>query len=111
MKRIPEQVWVFTGSFVFYLLTLAENFSGPHDSITYLNGIVDGYPLVNQHHLLYHYAAYCWLHIWHPLFPSIKDYFFIEAFSALWGSLSLAVVYSFFKNRFSFSGLTSVGGA
>ena len=103
MKRIPEQVWVFTGSFVFFLLTLAENFSGPHDSITYLNGIVDGYPLVNQHHLLYHYSAYCWLHVWQPLFPSIKDYYFIEAFSALWGSLSLAVVYSFFRNRFHFS--------
>ncbi len=104
MKRIPEQAWIFTGSFVFYLLTLAENFSGPHDSITYLNGIVDGYPLVNQHHLLYHYAAYCWLHIWQPFIPSVKDYYFIEAFSALWGSLSLAVVYSFFRNRFHFSG-------
>ena len=103
MRRIPEQIWVFTASLVFFLLTLAENFSGPHDSITYLNGIVDGYPLVNQHHLLYHYAAYAWLQFWQNIFPSIKNYYLVEAFSAVWGSCSIAVVYSFFRNRFGFS--------
>lgn len=110
MKKIPEQVWVFAGAFVFFLLTLAENFSGPHDSITYLNGIADGYPLVNQHHLLYHYAAYCWLHIWQPIFPSVKEYYIIETFSSFWGSCSLAVVYSFFRNRFNFSRVQALAG-
>ncbi len=108
MKKVPVQVWVFIGSLVFFLLTLAENFSGPHDSITYLNGIVDGYPLVNQHHLLYHYAAYCWMHFWHLVFPSVKNYYLIESFSAFWGSCSLVVVYSFFYNRFRFSRVASL---
>lgn len=103
MKKIPEQLLVFAGAYIFFLFTLAENFSGPHDSITYLNGIVDGYPLVNQHHLLYHYAAYLWLQVWQFVFPSVKDYYIVEAFSALWGSASLAVVYSFFRNRFLLS--------
>lgn len=100
IKKIPAQFWVFAGSFIFFLLTLSENFSGAHDSINYLNGIADGYPLVNQHHLLYHYAAYVWLHLFQPIFPSVKNYYIIEAFSALWGSCSMAVVYSFFRNRF-----------
>ncbi|MFM9909910.1 MAG: hypothetical protein ACKVOW_11200 [Chitinophagaceae bacterium] len=108
MKKLPEQVWVFTGAFIFFLLTLAENFSGPHDSITYLNGIVDGYPLVNQHHLLYHYAAYCWLQIWHFIFPTVKDYYIIEAFSSLWGSCSLVVLYSFFRTRFNLTASQSI---
>ncbi|MBC7850587.1 MAG: hypothetical protein H7Y31_12675 [Chitinophagaceae bacterium] len=107
MKKIPEPLVVFAATFLFFLATLAENFSGPHDSITYLTGIVDGYPLVNQHHLLYHYAAWCWLHLWQPIFPSVKDYYIIETFSAMWGSASLAVVYSFFRNRFSFSRLNA----
>ena len=110
MKRIPEQIWVFAGSFIFFLLSLAENFSGPHDSITYLNGIVDGYPLVNQHHLLYHYSAYIWLHTWQPIFPGAADYYIIETFSAVWGSCSLAVVYSFFRNRFKRSVTESIAG-
>ncbi len=103
IKKLPEQVLVFLGSFVFFLFTLAENFSGPHDSITYLNGIVDGYPLVNQHHLLYHYAAWCWLQVLQPVFPSVKNYYILETFSAVWGSCSMAVIYSFFRNRFNFS--------
>jgi hypothetical protein len=105
MKRIQEQLLVFAGAFIFFLVTLAENFSGPHDSITYLTGIVDGYPLVNQHHLLYHYAAYCWLQFWQLIFPGVKDYYIIESFSSLWGSLSLVVLYSFFRYRFYFTGV------
>lgn len=111
MKNLPEQLWIFLGSLVFFLLTLSENFSGPHDSITYLNGIVDGYPLVNQHHLLYHYSAYCWLQFWQLILPSVKDYFIVESFSAIFGSLTIAVAYSFFRNRFGFSkfvALTSI---
>ncbi len=103
IKKLPEQVLVFIGSFVVFLLTLAENFSGPHDSITYLNGIVDGYPLVNQHHLLYHYAAWCWLQVLQPVFPSVKNYYILESFSAVWGSCSMAVIYSFFRYRFKFT--------
>ncbi len=108
MKKVPVQVWVFIGSLVFFLLTLAENFSGPHDSITYLNGIVDGYPLVNQHHLLYHYVAYCWMHFWHSLFPSVKNFYLIESFSAFCGSCSLMVIFSFFYHRFRFSVIASL---
>lgn len=110
MKKIPGQLWVFAGALLFFLATLAENFSGPHDSITYLNGIADGYPLVNQHHLLYHYTAYCWLHFWQFFFPQVRDYYLIEAFSSLFGSASLAVVYSFFRNRFQLPVSTALTG-
>lgn len=110
MKRpkIPEQLLVFTGSFIFFLTTLAANFSGPHDSINYLNGIVSGHHLLHPHHLLYHFTAHYWLVLTQSIFPGIKDYYLVEAFTALCGSGSLTIVYSFFRKRFQLPALPSV---
>lgn len=108
--KIPEQVFVFTGFLVFFLCTLASNFSGPHDSIGYLNGIVKGRSLFHPHHLVYHYIAHCWLVVTQSVFPHIKDYFLVEAFTAIWGSASMTMVYSFFRNRFSLPVSISVAG-
>lgn len=108
LKKIQlyrEPLAVFALFYVFFLFLLAQNFSGPHDSIEYLNGILGKGPLANQHHLLYHYAAYCWYHFWHYLLPGVRAYYVVEAFSAFWGSAGLAVIYLFFRNRFGFSGL------
>ena len=107
IKLYREPILVFVLFFIFFLCLLAQNFSGPHDSIEYLNGILGYYPLTNQHHLLYHYTAYGWYHIWHWIFADVQPYYIVEAFSALWGSAGLAVVYLFFRNRFGFSGLRS----
>ncbi|MFT3825507.1 MAG: hypothetical protein QM731_16430 [Chitinophagaceae bacterium] len=108
--KIPEQVLVFSGFMVFYLCTLASNFSGPHDSIGYLNGIVKGQNLFHPHHLVYHYIAHCWLVVTQAIFPGVKDYFLVESFTAVWGSASMAMVYSFFRNRFSLSVAISIAG-
>lgn len=107
-SRFPEQLFVFAGSFIFFLCTLAANFSGPHDSIGYLNGIVKGDPLFHPHHLLYHFVTHYWLVCVQPLFPGIKDYYLVEVFTALWGSGIMTVAYSFFRRRFNMPVLSSV---
>lgn len=106
--KIPEQLFVFTGAFIFFLCTLAANFSGPHDSIGYLNGIVTGNHLFHPHHLIYHFVAHYWLVFIQAILPGIKDYFLVEVFTALWGSGTMTVVYCFFRNRFQLSVLQSV---
>lgn len=107
--KIPEQLLVFAGSLLLFLVTLAANFSGPHDSIGYLNGIIKGGEnLSHPHHLLYHYAAWYWLQFTQAIFPGIKDYYLVEAFTALCGSVSMAIVYSFFRWRFNWKPWPSV---
>ncbi len=106
MKRfagIPEQFYVFLGFLTFFLCTLASNFSGPHDSIGYLNGIVKGNALFHQHHLIYHYVTHYWLVGARAIFPNVPDYYLVEAFTALWGSGSLAIAYCFLRVRFGLS--------
>lgn len=104
---IPERLFLYIGFLVFFVFTLASNFSGPHDSIGYLNGIVKGSPLFHQHHLLYHFTAHYWLVFTQMLFPGVKDFYLVELFTALWGSGSMVIVYSFFRHRFNFSGVLS----
>lgn len=103
MKRIsgiPEHFFIFFIFLVFFLCTLASNFSGPHDSIGYLNGIVRGNALFHQHHLLYHFITHYWLLGAKALFPGVSDYFLVEAFTALWGSGSLTIAYCFLRIRY-----------
>jgi hypothetical protein len=101
-------IWAI--SYLFFLLTLANNFSASHDSINYLNHIVKGEHLFHQHHLLYHFLANKWLHIFQWIFPSVPEHYLIESFTAVWGSGALAVCYLFFRNRFSLPPLLSVLG-
>lgn len=108
LPRIPEKVVVFSGFLAFFLCTLVANFSGPHDSIGYLNGIVRGNALFHQHHLLYHFVSHYWLLFIQGIFPGIKDYYLVEVFTALWGSASMTVLYCFFRNRFMLPVITSV---
>ena len=98
--KFPEKLFVFTGSLIFFLFTLATNFSGPHDSIGYLNGIVRGEGLPHAHHLLYHYSAHYWLQVTQAILPGVKDYYLVESFTALCGSGSVVFIYSFFRFRF-----------
>lgn len=92
-------VWLI--SYVFFLLTLANNFSASHDSISYLIGIVNGSHLFHPHHLLYHYYAHLWLMLFKNIFVSVREHYLIESFTALWGSGILAVSYLFLRNRFN----------
>lgn len=101
MKRIPEHFYIFLGFLIFFLLTLASNFSGPHDSIGYLNGIVQGNALFHQHHLLYHFITHYWLVGARAILPAVPDYYLVEAYTALWGSGSLTIAYCFLRNRFN----------
>jgi hypothetical protein len=105
-----EQLLIFVGAYVFFLCTLAANFSAPHDSIAYLNGIAGGYGLFHQHHLIYHWTTHYWLVFAREVFPHVKDYYLVEAYTALWGSGSLVMVYSFFRNRFGLPVLPAVMG-
>lgn len=98
--RIPEQMLVYTLALIFFLCTLAENFSGPHDSIGYLNGIVTGKHLFHPHHILYHFITHYWLVFARSIAGGIPDYYLVEAFTALWGSGIITVVYTFFRKRF-----------
>lgn len=109
-RTLPEHFYVFLLFFIFFLFTLASNFSGPHDSIGYLNGIVKGNALFHQHHLLYHFITHYWLMAVRPIFSGIPDYYLVEAFTALWGSGSLAVAYCFFRKRFELTAMVSLLG-
>ncbi|MBL7699540.1 MAG: glycosyltransferase family 39 protein [Chitinophagaceae bacterium] len=101
-------VWLI--SFVFFLVTLTNNFSASHDSIHYLLAIANGEHLFHQHHLLYHYYAHTWLILFRYIFPAVPDHYLIESFTAVWGSANLAVCYLFFRNRFNISNTTAVAG-
>ena len=107
---IKEPLLVFVVSCVFFLTNLAANFSGPHDSIGYLNSIISGYPLFHQHHLFYHVTSHYWLQLLQPLLPGVKDFYIVEAFTALWGSGSMTMVYLLLKRRFLLSPALSVTG-
>lgn len=107
-SSVPERLLVFTGAFIFFLCTLAANFSGPHDSIGYLNGIVTGNHLFHPHHLIYHFVTHYWFVFSKTLLPGVKDYYLVEAFTALWGSGTMTVVYCFFRNRFKLSVIQSL---
>ncbi len=97
--RGAVMVWLI--SYVFFLLTLANNFSASHDSIRYLIDIVNGSHLFHPHHLLYHYYAYLWLNLFKNIFLGVSDHYIIESFTAVWGSGILAVSYLFLRNRFN----------
>lgn len=99
--RGAVMVWLI--SYIFFLITLANNFSASHDSINYLIGIVNGRNLFHPHHLLYHYYAYLWLILFKNIFPAVAEHYIIESFTAVWGSFILAICYLFFRNRFNLS--------
>lgn len=99
--RGAVMVWLI--SYVFFLLTLVNNFSASHDSINYLIGIANGQHLFHPHHLLYHYYAHLWLILFKNIFPAVAEHYIIESFTAVWGSSILAVCYLFFRNRFKLS--------
>jgi hypothetical protein len=98
---------VFFVFLLIYLFTLTSNFTGPHDSMAYLNMLNTGHGLWHPHHLLYHVLSKYWLHIWKIVFPSVQDYFIVESFSSVWGAATLAMVFLFFRRRFGLPVLTA----
>src|ERR1700730_2593365 len=109
---IDNPVSVYLFFFIIYLLTLTSNFTGPHDSMTYLGMLRTREHLWHPHHLLYHQLSYYWLHLLNPVFPGVQDYFLVESFSSVFGAGTITVVYLFFRNRFNLPTLTSwLGGA
>ncbi len=98
--RSYQKYLVFTGSFIFFLLTLVENFSASHDSINYLVGISEGKNLVHPHHLFYHIVVYGWVQLLQRIFPEIPDYYLAASFSAFCGSAILTLAWQFFTRRF-----------
>lgn len=107
-KRDALAVWL--GSYIFFLFTLANNFSASHDSINYLLAITKGEHLFHQHHLLYHFLAHYWLRLFQPIFSSTPEHYIIESFTALWGSGNIAVCYLFFRNRFGLTVPLAIAG-
>lgn len=91
---------VFVVFLVIYLLTLTSNFTGPHDSMAYLNMLKTGHGLWHPHHLLYHVFSKYWLAFWKIFFPGVQDYLLVETFSSVWGSATLGLLFVFFRKRF-----------
>ena len=102
LGRIPDYVLVFLFFYIFFLVNLTANFSGPHDSMGYLNDILRGRDLFPAPHLLYHYMVYLVFHVEKFFFPHATDYYLIEAIDAFWGCMSLSLVYRIFVRRLQF---------
>jgi hypothetical protein len=98
---------VFVVFLVIYLLTLTSNFTGPHDSMAYLNMLKTGHGLWHPHHLLYHVCSKYWLAFWKIFFPGVQDYLLVETFSSVWGAATLGLLFLFFRRRFGLPVLTA----
>jgi hypothetical protein len=98
---------VFFLFYFFFLLTLANNFSAPHDAIDYLNAIETGKDLFNPHHVLYHITTYWLLSVLKTIFTSVPHFYLIEAIDGFWGAMILTVVFLFFRRRFQYDAVTS----
>lgn len=105
-----EVILVFVLSLVFYHLFLAENFSSAHDSINYLNGIVEGKNLFHPHHLLYHVTAREYFLVLSSSLISTADHVLIESYTTIWGAAGLAVAYLMFRKRFGRTVDVSIAG-
>jgi hypothetical protein len=103
MQRISKYLgdfMVFLVAFALFLQTLVANFSGPHDAINYLNGIVNGRDLFHQHHLLYHASAHVWYLWWSKIFSGVESFYLVESFTAFFGALNVWILYRIFRDRF-----------
>ncbi|HYF33173.1 MAG TPA: hypothetical protein VD993_18740 [Chitinophagaceae bacterium] len=98
---------VFIVFLLIYLLTLTSNFTGPHDSMAYLNMLGSDHGLWHPHHLLYHVLSKYWLQFWKLIFPGVADYYLVESFSSVWGAATLSMVFIFFRRRFGLPTLTA----
>jgi len=99
LYKIPNTVYVFAAFFIFFIVNLTSNFSGPHDSMGYLNDFLKGRDLFPAHHLLYHYITYQVFHLFRFLFHGVRDYFLVEAVDTIWGCLGLTMVYRILLKR------------
>lgn len=98
---------VFIIFYTFFLCTLANNFSAPHDAIDYLNQIEHGKDLFNPHHVLYHIIAYWLFNILKPIFTHTPPHYLLEAMDAVWGTLILVTFFNFLQYRFKYDRLTA----
>jgi hypothetical protein len=111
IKRISPYIFLFSAAYLFFLSMLAGNFSASHDSINYLNEIAKGVHLFHPHHLLYNSLAWAWVQFLTLFLPFVPTHLLAEAFTAIWGSAVIVMVYAFFRNRFSLSQIPSISGA
>lgn len=103
LTKVPDTVYVFLFFFIFFAFNLTSNFSGPHDSMSYLLGFIKGGDLFPPAHLLYHITTYGVFRFLSFLFPHIPDYHLVEISDAIWGCLALTVVYRIFLHRIQMS--------
>jgi hypothetical protein len=96
---LPDTWMVFLIFFLFFILNLTANFSGPHDSMGYLNELQGSYNLFRTEHILYHGTVYILFHFLRLFLPHVPDYLLVETVDAAWGCLALTVVYRIFINR------------
>jgi len=106
-RLLDHAATVFFFFLLIYLLSLTSNFTGPHDSMAYLQMLKQKEHLWHPHHLLYHELTYYWLHLLKYFFPGHEDYFLVESFSSCFGAGTVAIVYLFFRRRFHLPILTS----
>lgn len=99
-EKYYQDCLVFFTALGFFLFTMVANFSGPHDAINYLNGIVKGKDLFHQHHLLYHISAHTWFVFWKQIFTTTPAYYLVESFTAFFGALNCWIIFRIFKDKF-----------
>lgn len=89
---------IIVSFFILYSLTRSRNLSIAHDSISYINAI-DSRELFHPHHLLFNWFAVNWIRAWNILNPQLDSSILVELLNALFGSLTLGILFLLLRTR------------
>jgi hypothetical protein len=111
MKEFKSEIILFLSFWLFYSLTITQNYSLSHDSTYYLNNIeFEGWTF-HPHHLIFHVIAKLWYNFTNiiPLINKLDISYKVGIFNSLFAALSLSYLLRFFSNKLNFSRFNSYG--
>lgn len=109
IKNYQSEILIFLGFFIFYCITITQNYSLSHDSTYYLNDIEYGPWIFHPHHLLFHIVSKSWMNLLNfiPFVNSVDIAYKIGSMNAIFGALILATLFRFAKMKLKYSAFYS----
>jgi hypothetical protein len=111
MKELKSEIIVFLSFWLFYSLTITQNYSLSHDSTYYLNNIeYEGWTF-HPHHLIFHVVAKIWYIFTNilPLINKLDISYKVGIFNSFFAAMILSYLLWFFKKKLNFSRFNSYG--